>query len=138
MQDNRIATEEQAAYVGSNYDPSQAHSSNKGCTRYMAELFGCRVTEDIADDRLVKVSQIEPAVTEVDHTFVVSIGLDHSVFQSSLRCKVQFMVNGNIVHETTYVDSDDSRDNLEWSYVGTNNDVVYYPYYWSSGFKSTI
>lgn len=118
---NRVVLQSDAILTGNYTGPIPA-IPNKCATREFAEAVGCEVSDPVAQNRLVTAIQVYPANKEVDHMFVVSIGLDQSIYQASLRCRIEFIVNGTIVHQETYVTADDSRDYLEWHCTGNDDD----------------
>lgn len=55
---------------------------------------------------------------------MASVGIGNSIYSSRILCKIEFLVNGVTVYEETYVDSDDSRDEIMYDYEGQGDDSL--------------
>ena len=100
----KIATEQEAYSIGKVGTPV----TNKCCTKARAEALGCAVSGSYTSNKLVQKTDLSQA--KVSYKFEATIGINNSVYESSLKCAFEFRLNGVVVHEEQYIDTDDSRD----------------------------
>lgn len=110
----KIATEAEAAKIGGMPIPS---TGNKGCTwqRAVADL-NCEVIDD--DDLTATQSVQLENLRKANETyyFTASVGVGNSIYSSRLVSRIEFLLDGIVVGQSDYVDTDDSRDLQEFEY----------------------
>lgn len=110
----KVATEAEAAKIGGMPIPSTA---NKGCTwqRAVADL-NCEVVndDDLTATQLVQLENLRKA--SETYYFTASVGVGNSIYSSRLVSRIEFLLDGEVVGHSDYVDTDDSRDLQECEY----------------------
>lgn len=108
----KIATEGEAAKIGG----TVTSTPTKGCTWRRAIALNCEVenTDDVEAEQLVELNKLYKS--SENYHFAASAGLLMSIYSSRILLKIEYLLNGVVVGEDNYIDSDDSRDVVEYDY----------------------
>ena len=111
---NKIATEGQASTIGDRLLP--ANRINRCCTWSRARDLNCIVLneDEVAANQLVKLDMLEAEYQ--NYHFEATVGIANSIYSSSLKVKIEYLLDGEVVGETIYTDTDDSRDVQTYDY----------------------
>ena len=108
----KIATEGEAAKIGG----TVTSTPTKGCTWRRAIDLNCEVenTDDVEAEQLVELDKLYKS--SENYHFAASAGLLMSIYSSRILLKIEYLLNCIVVGEDNYIDSDDSRDVVEYDY----------------------